>query len=286
MNKTQVTACVDGSAISSVVCDTAAWASRVLEAPLTFLHVLEKIQTPVNEDLSGTIGLGSRELLLDELTLLDAQRAKVAAEHGKHLLKDIQQRAEAAGAINVRTEQRHDQFLDALITAEERTRLYVIGRQGVDHTTQQHPSIGSQVENVVRAIHTPILMATGKFSAPGNFMLAYDGSETANKAIERVANSPLLLNLPGHVVMVANETPENRERLEGACALLSSMGHQIQAHLLQGNVVDKLLELQNQLNIELKIMGAYGHSRIREFILGSNTTRMLLASTTPVLILR
>ncbi|HAG96646.1 MAG TPA: universal stress protein UspA, partial [Gammaproteobacteria bacterium] len=39
-------------------------------------------------------------------------------------------------------------------------------------------------------------------------------------------------------------------------------------------------------NIELKVMGAYGHSRIREFILGSNTTRMLASSTVPVLILR
>jgi nucleotide-binding universal stress UspA family protein len=146
--------------------------------------------------------------------------------------------------------------------------------------------MGSHIENVVRAIHTPILMATGKFSTPTNYMLAYDGSETADKAIDRIANSPLLSKLPGHVVMVGSEHSENRKRLDHACELLSSKGHQVQSHLLLGNVIDGLMDFQHRFNIELKVMGAYGHSRIREFIVGSNTTKMLATSTVPVLILR
>lgn len=285
MTKHQITACVDGSAISNTVCDTAAWASRVLEAPLALLHVLEKSRSPVTENLSGTIGLGSREHLLDELIELDEKRSKLAVEHGKHLLEDAKKRAMDAGAKEVIGEQRHDQLLDALLACEEKTRLYVIGRLGSDHDPQTQ-AIGSHVENVVRAIHTPILMATGKFSTPGNYMLAYDGSDTADRAIDRIANSPLLLNMPGHVVMVGNETPENRKRLDGACELLSIQGHQVQPHLLQGNVIDCLMSFQDRFNIELKVMGAYGHSRIREFIVGSNTTKMLATSSVPVLILR
>ena len=285
MTKHQITACIDGSAISTAVCDTAAWASYMLEAPLTFLHVLEKSLTPVKEDLSGAIGLGSREHLLDELTVLDEKRNKLAVEHGKHLLEDAKQRAAAAGAVEVTGEQRHDQLLDSLLAFESATRLFVIGRLGEGHDPSRQ-TIGSHIESVVRAIHTPILMATGKFSTPGNYMLAYDGSETADKAIDRIANSPLLSSLPGHVVMVGKETPENRKRLEHACELLSSKGHQVKAHLIQGNVINSLLEFQNNFNIELKVMGAYGHSRIREFIVGSNTTKMLATSTVPVLILR
>lgn len=285
MAKQQITACIDGSALSGAVCDTAAWAGHVLDAPLKFLHVLEKVVSPVREDLSGAIGLGSREHLLDELTTLDEQRNRLAVEHGKHLLADAKQRALAAGAVQVTIEQRHDQLLDALLACESDTRLYVIGRLGDDHD-QARPVIGSHVENVVRAVHTPILMATGSFSKPGTYMLAYDGSETANKAIDRIANSPLLSALPGHVVMVGNDTSDNRQRLDRACALLGGKGHQVQGHLLQGNVIDSLLAFQHRFDIELKVMGAYGHSRIREFILGSNTTRMLATSTVPVLILR
>lgn len=285
MTKHRITACIDGSAISTAVCDTAAWASAVLGAPLTFLHVLEKTHSPAKEDLSGAIGLGSREHLLDELIALDEKRNKVAIQHGKHLLENAVQRATTAGAIDVSSEQRHDQLLEALLACEDNTRLYVIGRLGEDHDANMQV-IGSHIENVVRAIHTPILMATGQFSTPSNYMLAYDGSETADKAIDRIANSPLLSKLSGHVVMVGKDTPENQSRLENACKMLTIKGHQIQHHLLQGDVNGSLMEFQERFNIELKVMGAYGHSRIREFIIGSNTTKMLATSTVPVLILR
>tara|TARA_R110000823_G_scaffold171736_7_gene304155 strand:+ start:30969 stop:31826 length:858 start_codon:yes stop_codon:yes gene_type:complete len=285
MTKQRITACIDGSAISTAVCDTAAWASQVLDAPLTLLHVLEKSHTHAPEDLSGAIGLGSREQLLEELTALDERRNRLAIEHGKHVLQDCKNRALAAGAVAVNGEQRHDQLLEALLAYEEITRLFVIGRLGGDHDLQQQ-TIGTHVENVVRGIHTPILMATGKFSTPGNYMLAYDGSDTALKAIDRVASSPLLANLPGHMVMVGNDTPANRKSLEEACLRLSGTGLKVQPHLLQGNVIEALVDFQHRFEIELKVMGAYGHSRIREFIVGSNTTRMLGSSTVPVLILR
>jgi len=68
--------------------------------------------------------------------------------------------------------------------------------------------------------------------------------------------------------------------------LLAARGRLGQPHLIQGDVIESLMTFQNRLNIELKVMGAYGHSRIREFIVGSNTTKMLATSTVPVLILR
>ncbi|MBX6040678.1 universal stress protein, partial [Pseudomonas juntendi] len=39
---THVIACIDGSTSAPAVCDYAAWASLSLEAPLTFLHVLDQ----------------------------------------------------------------------------------------------------------------------------------------------------------------------------------------------------------------------------------------------------
>jgi len=285
MTKIQITACIDGSAISGAVCDTAAWASKTLAAPLTFLHVLEETHSVAREDLSGAIGLGSREYLLDELMLLDERRNKLALEHGARLLESARRRAQSAGATVVDSEQRHGGLLEAVSAYEDKTRLFVIGRQGEGHGLQK-PAIGSHVENMVRGLHTPILMATGKFSVPGNYMLAYDGSKTADDALERIANSPLLAGIPGHLVMVGNDTAENRQRLEQRQALLSDKGHQVESHLLSGNVIDCLMNFRERFQIELIVMGAYGHSRIREFIVGSNTTKMLAMSSVPVLILR
>ena len=60
---TTVIACIDGSPSSAAVCDYSAWASVRLASPLTLVHILEDVvQAPT--DLSGSIGLGSREHLL------------------------------------------------------------------------------------------------------------------------------------------------------------------------------------------------------------------------------
>jgi hypothetical protein len=74
----KVLACIDGTAVSPAVCDYAAWASLRLEAPLMFLHVLDKSEYPIERNLSGSIGMGSREALLEELAALDEQRGRLA----------------------------------------------------------------------------------------------------------------------------------------------------------------------------------------------------------------
>jgi nucleotide-binding universal stress UspA family protein len=283
--KEYVTACIDGSAISASVCDTAAWASARLKAPLRFIHVLEKPVTPAAEDLSGAIGLGSREHLLEELIALDEQRGKLAIEHGKHMLADARERASELGVEHIDTEQRHGGLLETLTEYEESTRLFIIGRQGEGHDGKVQ-TIGSRVESVVRAIHTPILVAVDTFQAPGNFLIAYDGSDTADKAIERIASSPLLKEIQGYIVTVGADNEDNRKHLEYAASLLRDTGHQIETHLIQGEVIEVLEKFQQGHQIELKVMGAYGHSRIREFFVGSNTSKMISSSQVPLLLLR
>jgi len=66
-DKLRIVACIDGSRAAPAVCDFAAWASRHMDTPLMLLHVLDEERYPAEPDLAGSIGLGSREHLLDEL---------------------------------------------------------------------------------------------------------------------------------------------------------------------------------------------------------------------------
>ncbi|NPZ02087.1 universal stress protein, partial [Pseudomonas aeruginosa] len=43
---------------------------------------------------------------------------------------------------------------------------------------------------------------------------------------------------------------------------------------------------QKEHGIDLLVMGAYGHSRIRQFLVGSTTTSMLRTTISPLLLLR
>ncbi|MCC5796545.1 MAG: universal stress protein [Methylophaga sp.] len=285
---TKVIACIDGSKAATAVCDAAAWASQQLNAPVQLLHVLDKTEYPTQEqhsNLSGNIGLGSRENLLEELVELDEKRSKLALEHGKHLLQDAKQRVESDGVADVSIHQRHGSLMETLAEMEADMRVLVMGRQGEAHDTESH-AIGSHLENVVRTLHKPILVVLPEFRAPQNFMLAYDGSTTAKKALAKVADSPLLKNLPCHLVMVADNTPQLEADLSDAATLMRNAGFDVTTAMRSGSVQPTLQQYQQQNAIDLMVMGAYGHSRIRQFLVGSNTAKMVRLSDIPLLLLR
>jgi len=278
-------ACIDGSPQAAAVCDCSAWASKRLDAPLTLLHVLDRQQYPVSGDLSGIIGLGSREFLLQELATLDEKRAKLALEEGRMMLDSARQRAISAGVAQPECRQRHGDLVESLRDLQDETRLLVIGRQGEDSGDAiQH--IGSQLENVIRTMQRPILVAPGDFSAPQSVMLAFDGSATSRKGVEMLAGSPLFKGMPIHLVMVAADTADNQAQLENARGVLTTAGFNVEIAIRAGEVEPTLHAYQAEHGIDLLVMGAYGHSRIRQFFVGSTTTNMIRTTSTPLLLLR
>jgi len=282
---TYVTACIDGSASAPAVCDYASWASQRLNAPLTLLHVLDQRQYPVSVDLSGNIGLGSREQLLDQLAALDEQRNKLALEQGLVMLAAAKERAIAAGVSSLETKQRHGDLLESLRELESDIRLLVIGRQG-ESSDGAELHVGSQLESVIRIMHRPVLVTPTSFKKPESVMLAFDGGATTRKGVEMLAASPLLRGLPIHLVMVGTETTENAVQMEAACSTLASAGHKVHAVIRAGEVEPALHTYQEEHGIDLLVMGAYGHSRIRQFLVGSTTAHMLRTTTSPLLLLR
>lgn len=278
-----ITACIDGSGMTQAICDAAGWLSQRLNTPMRLLHVIEKSQSPVLEDLSGTIGLGSREQLLEELTTLDEQRGRLAMEHGKHLLADAEAHVKSSGDIDVSSTQRHGSISEALQNYEHDTRVFVIGRRGEDHQSDPH-RIGSKVETAVRAIHKPVLVTPSVFKAPERYMIAYDGSPESDRALDELADSHLLAGLQGHLIMVGGK--EFQQKLSETCNRLVNHGMQVMAHLLQGELLPSLAEFQEAQDIDLRVMGAYSHSRFREFFVGSNTSRVISESNIPLLLLR
>lgn len=282
---TQVVACIDGSRITLAVCDYAAWASRRLEAPLDFLHVLGRPEYPIPADLSGNIGLGSREALLQELATLDEQRSRVALEQGRLMLDAAKARAVADGVPNPTSRQRHGELVDTLIELAGDIRLLVMGRQG-EHGDSAGEHIGSHLENVVRTLHRPILVIPSDYSEPQRILIAFDGSATTRKAVEMVARSPLFRGLPCHVVMVGEDRADSRESLDWARIHLEAAGFDVTAGILPGEVEAVLCAYRTEHAIDLIVMGAYGHSRIREFLIGSTTTKLIRQSRVPLLLLR
>ncbi|RDL43129.1 universal stress protein [Marinomonas piezotolerans] len=278
-----ILACVDGSSQTQNILEASAWVANKLDAPLVLLHALEKT-ADTERDLSGTIGFSSREHLLSALTELDEKRASLALENGQLMLNAAQSYASDKVAT-ITTLQRHGDFVDTLESIQSTTRLFVMGKQGTHHP--RNDVLGSNVESAARALSQPILVISNEFKKPESFMVAYDGRETAVAALERIAQSPLLKDIPCHLVMVKRNKSDEKMTLDTAKAKLDGLGFDVEAHLIKGDSIHSaLLNYQQTNNIGLIAMGAYAHSKVRQFFVGSNTTKMLTDCEVPVIILR
>ena len=288
MNTEQhILACIDGSAVTQPVCDYAAWLSKGLEVPLTLLHNIEHT-TAVDasaQDLSGAIGLGSKGALLDELTVVEAQRSRLLLEQGKFMLNAARERAALAGVESPTLRQRHDGLTESLIELEDNIRVLVLGMRGEEHEREEQ-HLGSHLESCIRALHRPILVVNNDFQTPKQIMLAYDGSEASGKALQLLLQSQRFALLPIHLVTVGESAADAAVLQTRAMEKLISSGHQVKAATLDGDPGEKLLAYQVENDIDMTLMGAFSHTRLREWVLGSLTVKMLLSSNRPLLLLR
>lgn len=284
-NRRTVLACIDGSAISDAVADYAAWISRCVNAPVKLLHNIEHADAP-SVNLSGKLGVDERDELLVELTEIEARRSKIYREQGKLMLEAATTRMLAAGVIEPESLQRHGSLIDSLIEMEDEIRVLVLGIRGEGHENQERV-IGAQLEPVIRAMHRPILVVNKSFdAAPRRLMLAYDGSEASRKGLDMVTMSPLYKELECHLVQVGNNSSNDQRILEEGMATLRQAGLNVSGENLSGDIETALLDYQQRHQIDLIVMGAFGHGRLRELLFGSTTLKMLSTAGIPLLLLR
>ncbi|MGA1576180.1 MAG: universal stress protein, partial [Burkholderiaceae bacterium] len=216
----KILACVDLSGYAEHVADCAAWAAKRLQAPLEFLHVIERHPAlDGTQDHSGTLGANANETLLKNLSDEDAARTRAEREHAREFLNTLRVRAEEAGAQSVDTRQRHGDLEETLGEQQHGTSLFVLGRRGASAQNEKR-ALGLHVEWTVRSLQRPILAVTEQFKTPERVLIAFDGSAVTRKGIEMVAVSPLFKGLPVHVVMAGQTGRDQRKPLAWACQTL------------------------------------------------------------------
>ena len=283
-DKNIVLACIDGSALTQAVCDYAAWIAQRINIPLKLLHTIDHHhEKSTSTDLSGNIGLDTQEHLLQDM--VEQEHSKMRLQQGKAILNEAKERVIQAGITEPLTRLQHGSLLDALADIEQDIRVLVIGARGKQHENQEN-EVGAKIDSLIRSLHRPILVAYEAFKAPEQIMIAYDGSEAADKAIDMVATSLLYKGLVCHLVCVSKK--DNAEMLleQAASKLRAASDIKIITASLQGEAEKELCAYQTTHNIDMTIMGAFSHTRLHDIVLGSFTHKMLLKTKKPLLLLR
>jgi nucleotide-binding universal stress UspA family protein len=161
--------------------------------------------------------------------------------------------------------------------------LVILGQHDPDY-----PSELTAPEDVVLSCGRPVLIVpyTGHFEKLGqSVLIAWNGSREATRAAHDAL--PLMARPAFATVWSADPPTETKNQF----------GNELSQHLLRHGidgraewvdardtgVVNALLSRAVDLGADLIVMGAYGHSRLRETILGGATRDMLREMTLPTL---
>lgn len=283
MNKILMLA--DGSQYTQSVCDHAAWAAARLGVPVEAAHALGRA-ADAGGDLAGALGADARDALLAELAELDSRQAKLAHQRGRVLLDAVKNRLLAAGAPDATTRLRNGDVLDAVTDLENDAALIVIGKRG-ESADFAKGHLGSNLERVARASRRPVLVASRAFKPIERFLIAYDGSPGAEKAVDAVVAGPLLRGAACRLLAAASaQSADAHARLSKAAERLRTAGFVVDASIEAGPPTDVIARALEKEGVGLLAMGAWGHSRLRALFIGSTTAEMVRCCKIPVMLFR
>ncbi|MFA7576751.1 MAG: universal stress protein [Candidatus Muiribacteriota bacterium] len=148
--------------------------------------------------------------------------------------------------------------------------------------------LGSGVEEVARIINKPLLLAPEKVEKIEKVAIAFDNSEYANKTLrlsfwmKKIWKS----DIEFEVFSVIEHKDEEKEMTEIINGLIAEHPEYKSRILLSDNRAEMIINHVTESEFDLLMMGAYGHSRIRELILGGTTSEVIRKIRVPVLLNR
>ena len=173
---------------------------------------------------------------------------------------------------------------DALATRARVSDLLLLGQPQDGDPTALAQSI---MESVLFSSGGPVLLVPWvgvERPAGERVMVAWDGSVEAARSVKDAL--PFLRRADSVVVLSVDPRSSPPEAGADVALFLSRHGCRVEVQqVVSGttSVGDTILSRLADLGIDLLIMGAYGHSRLREMVLGGVTRRLLAHMTVPVL---
>jgi nucleotide-binding universal stress UspA family protein len=218
--------------------------------------------------------------------IIEAQR-RVAAAAIARTEDAFTKQVSAADLRNMEWRTAIDDPVDAMSLHARYADLVVIG-QTADASDGSHVPADFP-ERLVLAAGRPVLIlpSVGSFATIGKrILVAWNPSREAARA---VTDSIPLLRLAETVhVMAVNPKAAEHGTVAGADIGLYLARHGVRVevktdHGAEIDVGNELLSRAADLDADLIVMGGYGHSRLKEWVLGGATRTILESMTAPVL---
>jgi nucleotide-binding universal stress UspA family protein len=169
--------------------------------------------------------------------------------------------------------------------------LIILGQLDPQQPEARMLRLRPRPEEVAMLAGRPVLVVpyAGHFERiGGRVLIGWDASREAARAVSDAM--PLLVMADAVTVLTidAEQTPQGHGEIPGADIALYLARHGVKAQVDRTvssamGIGNALLSCAADLEADLLVMGAYGHSRARELLLGGATRTVLTSMTLPVL---
>lgn len=271
---------VDGSPNSSIALDYGLYLAPRFSASLTGLHVIDiyLIQGPVLTDISGALGMPPYDGFFEAVETSLMEKAEA-------ILKDFKKHCGQAG-VACGVKKNTGRIPDVIIDEAKEADWIVMAKKGEHFHLKEGGLLGSVAEAVVRKSGKPVLITPERYIEIESMGLAFDGSESARKALELSIDISEQAAWPLTVIMInaeGNRAVDFTAIVEDA---VQERNVDFEVIQLSGKEPEEILNFIRQGSVELMVMGAYGHNRLRQLLLGSTTSQVISRSPVPVLLTR
>jgi len=272
-----VIACLDCPDHVQAVLNASMWASVRLQAPIGLLHSVPSVQQKAAVNYSGCLNIDDESALLDQFTSKEHLSNCELKTQGKLLLHQAATYCEQhRHKRKTYTLHRHENLSESIDYVDDKAQLIVIGH---------HVTCKASLGQLIRLSHCPILVTHAPFLPPTTALFAFDNGPTSHKLLNWLCKTPLIRTLTIHIVMIGKDNSENCDALREAYARLKQAGIKAKKALLDCRDVSVALNYyQSEHDIGLLMTGAFGQSRLRELLQGSDTKKLLGSTKTPYLL--
>jgi nucleotide-binding universal stress UspA family protein len=272
---------LDGSEHSQTAARYALWLAERLQATAIGMHVVDVVSIEGSgaflHDVSGSLGfepyLDFSSKMRDALT----ERGKIVLEQFLNACAERKVRADTQLATGIVA----NEICEQARTAD----LVVVGHRGMNERFSTG-LLGGTTESVTRKCPKPVLVSPMEFRPVTRPLLAYDGSPRAAAAMHEAAELVAALGVPLTVLHVGKDDAAAARVLDEARRYLETRGIEDELITQPGYANESILGTMAAGDHDLLVIGAYGHSRIIEMVLGSTTEYVLRNASAPVFLCR
>ena len=270
----------DGSDYGKTAIDYGIYIAKKLAAQLIGLHVVDVglMQGPVFSDISGSIGLPPYQEFLPVIEAGLNERAEAILKAFRERCEAVELYPEARKAIGI---------IDEIIIEEGKKTDWILLAQRGEHFHLTKGSIlGSTAELVVRKSGKPVMVTPATYQDIESMALAYDGSPPADNALKLAVSLSEKAAWPLTIICITGDQAVADKLHKKIEDYLEPFQIDCETIMIRGQEDREIMKFIREGSVELLVMGAYGHNRLRELLVGSTTSDVIRKSKIPVLLTR